>query len=91
MRCKNGVLNDFNFRLVIITTFVLVCALAIQSAPVKVIHDALLIHGHIGYSEEYPVEQRLRDAIGLELGDGAAQIQKLVIVREIMGREFLPY
>ena len=25
------------------------------------IHDCLLLHGHIGYSEEYPLEQRLRN------------------------------
>ncbi|MDP3955165.1 MAG: acyl-CoA dehydrogenase family protein, partial [bacterium] len=28
------------------------------------IHDAILIHGHIGYSEEHPLEQRLRDIMG---------------------------
>jgi len=58
---------------------------------VRVIHDALLIHGHFGYSEELPLEQRLRDAIGFELADGSAEIMKLIIIREIIGREFLPY
>ena len=58
---------------------------------VNAIHDCLLIHGHIGYSEEYPVEQRLRDAIGFEIADGCADIQKIIISREIIGREFLPY
>ena len=33
----------------------------------------------------------LPDAIGLELGDGAAEIQKIVISRELLGKEFLPY
>jgi len=55
------------------------------------IHDALLIHGHIGYSREYPLEQRLRDAIGIEMGDGTAEIMKIIICRELMGKEFLPY
>lgn len=55
------------------------------------VHDALLIHGHIGYSEEYPLEQRLRDAIGLEYTDGMAQIMKIVIARELMGRTAVPY
>lgn len=58
---------------------------------VKVVHDALLIHGHFAYSEELPLEQRLRDVIGLELADGSADIMKVVISRELMGREFLPY
>jgi len=58
---------------------------------VEAIHDALLIHGHAGYSREYPLEQRLRDAIGLEMGDGTAEIMKIIIAREIIGRDFLPY
>ena len=55
------------------------------------IHDCLLIHGHIGYSEEAPLEQRLRDVMGLEFADGTAQIQKIVIARELMGRIAVPY
>lgn len=58
---------------------------------VRAIHDALLIHGHIGYSAEHPLEQRLRDVIGLEMADGTAEIMKLIISRELMGKEFLPY
>jgi len=55
------------------------------------IHDCVLIHGHIGYSEEYPLEQRLRDALGFEFADGTAQIMKIVVAREIMGRAAVPY
>jgi cyclohexanecarboxyl-CoA dehydrogenase len=58
---------------------------------VDVIHNCLLIHGQVGYSEEYPLEQRLRDVMGFEMADGTADIMKLIIVREIMGREYLPY
>jgi len=58
---------------------------------VDAIHRALLIHGHLGYSVEYPIEQRLRDIIGFELADGTAEIMKTIICREIMGREYLPY
>jgi cyclohexanecarboxyl-CoA dehydrogenase len=58
---------------------------------VEVVHNCLLIHGQIGYSEEYPLEQRLRDVIGYEMADGTADIMKVIISREIMGREFLPY
>ena len=57
----------------------------------RVVHDALLTHGHAGYSEELPLEQRLRDIIGWEMADGTAEIMKIVISRELMGREFLPY
>jgi len=53
-------------------------------------HEALLIHGQIGYSEECRVEQRLRNVIGNEIGDGTAEIMKLNISREIIGKEFQP-
>jgi cyclohexanecarboxyl-CoA dehydrogenase len=57
---------------------------------VMAIHEALLIFGHYGYTEDYPVEQYLRDAIGNEIGDGTAEIMKLIISREIIGKEFEP-
>lgn len=57
---------------------------------VGIIHDALIIHGHVGFSKEYPIEQRLRDSIGLEIGDGTANIMKFIIARQILGREFVP-
>jgi cyclohexanecarboxyl-CoA dehydrogenase len=55
------------------------------------VHDAILIHGHVGYSEEYPLEQRLRDIMGFEFADGTAQIMKKIIAREIMGRDAAPH
>jgi cyclohexanecarboxyl-CoA dehydrogenase len=33
----------------------------------------------------------MRDVIGLEIGDGAAEVMKMVVARELMGRESLPY
>jgi cyclohexanecarboxyl-CoA dehydrogenase len=57
---------------------------------VDAIHELLLLHGHYGYTQELPHEQRLRDVIGLELGDGPAQIQKLVVSRHLLGREYAP-
>jgi cyclohexanecarboxyl-CoA dehydrogenase len=57
---------------------------------VEVCHQALLTFGHAAYSEELPQAQRLRDVIGLEIGDGTAQIAKLVAARHMFGREFAP-
>ncbi|MDH4282104.1 MAG: acyl-CoA dehydrogenase family protein [Myxococcales bacterium] len=45
------------------------------------VHRCLLAHGHAGYSRELPFEQRLRDVLGLQIGDGTAEIMKRVIVR----------
>ena len=57
----------------------------------RVIHDCLLTHGHNGFSEELPFEQRLRDVIGHEMGDGSAEVQKTIITREIFGKEYVAY
>jgi cyclohexanecarboxyl-CoA dehydrogenase len=57
---------------------------------VEAAHAALLTFGHAGYSEELPLGQRLRDLIGLEIGDGTAQIAKLVVARRLLGREHAP-
>lgn len=56
----------------------------------QVCHQALLTFGHAAYSDELPQAQRLRDAIGLEIGDGTAQIASLVAARHLFGREFAP-
>lgn len=49
-------------------------------------HLCLLTHGHGGYSEELPFAQRLRDVLGMQIGDGTAHIMKLVIARSYVGR-----
>ncbi|MBK0870412.1 acyl-CoA dehydrogenase family protein [Saccharopolyspora sp. HNM0986] len=55
------------------------------------IKECLLLHGNYGYSAEFPFEQRLRDVLALEIADGTAQIQKIIISRELFGAEFTPY
>jgi cyclohexanecarboxyl-CoA dehydrogenase len=57
----------------------------------NIIHECLLIHGHYGYSKDLPIEQRLRDSILTEIGDGTAEIMKLIISRELLGREFVDF
>jgi cyclohexanecarboxyl-CoA dehydrogenase len=51
-----------------------------------VIHQCLLTFGHYGWSKDLPHQQRLRDVMGLEIGDGTAGIMKLIIARERIGR-----
>jgi cyclohexanecarboxyl-CoA dehydrogenase len=58
---------------------------------VDVTHQCLLTHGHYGWSLDLPHQQRMRDVMGLEIGDGTAQIMKLVIARERVGRIALQY
>ena len=57
---------------------------------VETIHQCLLFHGHYGYTDELPFEQRMRDVIGLEIGDGTAEVMKLIVARQLMGRDAVP-
>lgn len=50
-------------------------------SSVDVIHQCLLTHGHYGWSKDLPHQQRLRDVMGIEIGDGTAQIMKMIIAR----------
>ncbi|HEY6395294.1 MAG TPA: acyl-CoA dehydrogenase family protein [Candidatus Binataceae bacterium] len=57
----------------------------------NVLHQCLLLHGHLGFSLDLPHQQRMRDVIGLEIGDGTAQIMKLLVARELIGGAARPY
>lgn len=57
----------------------------------EIIHQCLILHGHYGYTTDLPHHQRYNDVLGLQIGDGTAQIQKLVIAREKVGRMALQY
>lgn len=39
-----------------------------------------------GCTDELPFAQRLRDVIGLDFGDGTAEVMKLIVARQPMGR-----
>jgi cyclohexanecarboxyl-CoA dehydrogenase len=55
------------------------------------IHQCLLTFGHYGWSTDLPHQQRLRDVMGLEIGDGTAQVMKLIVARERVGRLAVQY
>jgi cyclohexanecarboxyl-CoA dehydrogenase len=59
-------------------------------APVvakNAIEACLLTHGHYGWSDELPFQQRFRDVFGYQIGDGTAQIQKQIIATHLIGPE----
>lgn len=48
----------------------------------EIIHQCLLTHGHGGYASDYDFGQRYRDVMGLQIGDGTANIMKMIIGRQ---------
>ncbi|PJI30876.1 cyclohexanecarboxyl-CoA dehydrogenase [Acinetobacter pseudolwoffii] len=54
-----------------------------------VIHQCLLTFGHAGYDRGV-MEQRMRDVLGFQIGDGTAQIMKTIIARKKAGRKAVP-
>jgi cyclohexanecarboxyl-CoA dehydrogenase len=53
------------------------------------VHQCLLMFGHGGYDRGV-MEQRLRDVLGFQIGDGTAQIMKTIIARGRAGRGAVP-
>ena len=53
------------------------------------IHQCLLMFGHGGYDRGV-MEQRLRDVLGFQIGDGTAEIMKTIIARTRAGRAAVP-
>ncbi|MEK7784981.1 MAG: acyl-CoA dehydrogenase family protein, partial [Chloroflexota bacterium] len=49
----------------------------------KTTTDAVQILGGYGYMREYPVEKWMRDAKIMQIYEGTAQIQRLVISRRL--------
>ena len=66
-----------------------ICKGFVPELCVGAIQDCMVLHGHYGWTQDLPVEQRLRDVAGQIIADGTPQIQKLIIARELFGREFV--
>jgi alkylation response protein AidB-like acyl-CoA dehydrogenase len=50
-----------------------------------VTHQAIQIHGGVGYSKDLPIERYFRDAKITEIYEGTSEIQRLVISRSELG------
>ena len=50
----------------------------------EVVEDAFRIHGGYGYSKEYEIERLYREAPMLMIGEGTADIQKMIIARRLL-------
>jgi len=50
----------------------------------EIVEDSFRIHGGYGYSVEYEIERLYREAPMLLIGEGTAEIQKMIIGRRLL-------
>lgn len=63
------------------------CAKAFGAdAAMQTAVDAVQVFGGYGYVKDYPVEKLMRDAKILQIYEGTAQVQRLVIARQVIGK-----
>lgn len=54
----------------------------------RVTNEALQMHGHYGYTREFPLERMVRDARGFSLGGGTVEILRNTVASLVYGRNF---
>src|SRR5690606_15803572 len=67
------------------TTEASMAKLFASEAAMWITHQAVQIHGGMGYSKELPVERYFRDAKITEIYEGTSEIQRVVIARNELG------
>ena len=73
MECKkNATRNTLNSS---------IAKLYASETAMYVTHQAMQIHGGMGYSKELPLERYFRDARITEIYEGTSEIQRMVIGR----------
>lgn len=60
-------------------------------ACVKVSCDAIQVFGGYGYTKDYPVEKYYRDAKIMQIYEGTAQVQRMVIGKDLSKSGYIPY
>ncbi|MFT7617573.1 MAG: alkylation response protein AidB-like acyl-CoA dehydrogenase [Planctomycetota bacterium] len=56
-------------------------------AAAEAAHAAIMLHGGRGYNNDYPLERYYRDIVGLEIYEGSSNIQRLIIARDLLGKD----
>jgi alkylation response protein AidB-like acyl-CoA dehydrogenase len=50
----------------------------------KVCRNAIQIHGGAGYTKDFPVERYFRDAKLNEIGEGASEVLRTLVARDML-------
>jgi alkylation response protein AidB-like acyl-CoA dehydrogenase len=68
------------------TALTAIAKLFASHIAVEVVDEALQLHGGYGYFNDYDIERFYRAAKVLEIYEGAKEVEKIVIAREILGK-----
>ncbi|MGH7918700.1 MAG: acyl-CoA dehydrogenase family protein [Candidatus Dormibacteraceae bacterium] len=66
---------------------VAIAKLFCTEAALRAADQAILLHGARGYANGHPVERYWRDAKGMQIYEGTAHVQRIIIARALLGRE----
>ena len=58
-----------------------------SEAACRICDEGLQIHGGYGFIKDYPAEKFYRDVRLCPIGEGTSEIQRMVIARELLGKE----
>ncbi|MSP48105.1 MAG: acyl-CoA dehydrogenase [Alphaproteobacteria bacterium] len=58
-----------------------------SETAIRVVNDALQIHGARGYSRNFPLERMARDVRMFTIGGGTAQILRTLVAAKLLGRK----
>lgn len=84
--------KDGSFTQKEINSIISICKLIAPSLGVEIAKHAMMQHGAFGYSKECPLEMCLRGLMSYVVGaEGGANIMKIIIAREFIGDEAVPY
>lgn len=75
-----------------VSKYISACKLKVPSFAFEVFKHVMLWFGAYGYTKECPLEMGLRGVMSYMIGaEGALNIQRIIIARELLGREYMPY
>ena len=84
--------TENKFTLAEINKAVAAAKLVAPTVAFDIIKDVLIWHGAYGYTKEAGLEMGLRGVTSYIVGaEGAQNIMKLIISRELLGKEFASY
>jgi acyl-CoA dehydrogenase len=75
-----------------VSKYISACKLKAPTFAFEAFKHVMLWFGAYGYTKECPLEMGLRGVMSYMIGaEGTLNIQRIVIARELLGREFIPY